>query len=68
MNIGLLCKWLWLLETGDGLWRDIVKVKYIRDYPTCLIPNKINDSPIWSDLLKVRHIYLTRRGIKINNW
>jgi hypothetical protein len=56
------------LETGDGLWWDIVKVKYIRDYPTCLIPNKINDSPIWSDLLKVRHIYLTRRGIKINNW
>jgi hypothetical protein len=24
-------------------------------------------TPIWSDLMKVRHIYLRGRGIKINN-
>jgi hypothetical protein len=67
MNIALLCKWWWALETGNGLWQEIVKVKYVKGSPICLIPNRINDSPIWKDLMKVRQIYLRGRGIKINN-
>jgi hypothetical protein len=67
MNIGLLCKWWWLLETGSGLWQDIVKKIYVKNHPSYLIPNRIHDSLIWSDLLKVSHIYLRGRGIKINN-
>ena len=27
LNISLLCKWWWKLETGDGLWQEIVKKK-----------------------------------------
>jgi hypothetical protein len=67
MNIALLCKWWLSLETRSGLWQDIVKIKYVRGSPICLIPNRFNDSPIWSDLLKVRSIYLRGRGIKVNN-
>jgi hypothetical protein len=55
------------LETGGGLWRDIVKLKYVKQYPICLIPNKFQDSFLWKDLLKIRHIYLKGRRYKIGN-
>jgi hypothetical protein len=43
------------------MWQEIVKLKYIKDIPICLIKRKIFESPIWSDLLKIRHIYLRGR-------
>jgi hypothetical protein len=51
------------------MWQEIVKLKYIKDIPICLIKRKIFESPIWSDLLKIRHIYLRggEREYKINN-
>jgi hypothetical protein len=52
--LSLLCKWWWYLENGSGLWQDIVRLKYVKGSPTYLIPNRYNDSPIWSDLLKIR--------------
>jgi hypothetical protein len=55
------------LETGGGLWQDIVKLKYVKQYPICMIPNKFKDSPLWKDLLKIRHIYLKGRRYKIGN-
>jgi hypothetical protein len=65
MNISLLCKWWWLLENKDGLWQDIVKLKYVKNQPICLIPKRYNDSAIWSDLLEIRHIYLRGREYKL---
>jgi hypothetical protein len=68
MNISLLCKWWWGLENSEGLWQDIVTIKYVKDSPICLIPIKLNDlPPLWKDLMKVRHIYLRGRGYKVNN-
>jgi hypothetical protein len=67
MNIALLCKWWWTLETGNCLWHEIVRTKYVKGSPICLIPNRIYDSPIWKDLMKVRQLYLRGRGVKINN-
>jgi hypothetical protein len=26
MNISLLCKWCWKIESGEGLWQDIYKI------------------------------------------
>jgi hypothetical protein len=43
-----------------------VALKYMKNTPICLIKNKYIDSPIWSDLLKVRHIYLWGREL-VNN-
>jgi hypothetical protein len=54
----LLVKWWWLLETGEGLWQDIVRIKYIKNTPICLIKPKYNNSPVWCDLLRMRYIYL----------
>jgi hypothetical protein len=67
MNISLLCKWWWLLETGEELRQDIVRKKYVKNSPTCLIPFRMTDSPLWKDLMKVRYIYLRGRRYKIGN-
>jgi hypothetical protein len=67
MNVSLLCKWRWLLESGEGIWQEIVNLKYVKNYPICDIPRKLNDSPLWKDLMKVRFIYLRGRKYKVNN-
>jgi hypothetical protein len=56
INISLLVKWWWLLEIEERLWQDIVKIKYIKETLTCLIPQRYNNSHVWCDLLKVTHI------------
>jgi hypothetical protein len=33
----------------------------------CLIQNKMSDSLVWSDLLKIKHIYMAGRAYKLNN-
>jgi hypothetical protein len=67
MNISLLCIWWWNLENNEGLWQDIVKIKYVRNTPISLIKCRQSDSPMWGDLRKVRHIYLQDREFKINS-
>jgi hypothetical protein len=67
LNVRLLCKWWWALENEEGLWQDIVRLKYVKNSPTYLIPARLSDSLTWSDLLKIRHVYLKGRGIKTNN-
>jgi hypothetical protein len=67
MNVSLLCKWWWLLESREGIWQEIVNLKYVKNYPICDILSKMNDSPLWKDLMKVRYIYLRGKGYKVSN-
>jgi hypothetical protein len=67
LNISLLCKWWWKLEKEDGLWQQIGKVKYLRNSSIIEVQHKVSDSPMWSDLLKVKDIYLQGRGISVKN-
>lgn len=67
MNISLLCKWWWKLENDNGIWQDIVKAKYLRNDLVTTVKHRVDDSPVWSDLLKVKHIYIRGRRIKPNN-
>jgi hypothetical protein len=67
MNISLLCKWWWMLEKEDGLWQEIVREKYIKQSPICLIKVNSNDYPLWKDLIKIRHFYLKGGEYKVNN-
>jgi hypothetical protein len=67
MNISLLCKWWWKLEKEDGLWQQIIRHKYLQNNSVHDVEHKINDSPMWTDLLKVKHIYLQGRGILIKD-
>jgi hypothetical protein len=43
----LLCKWWWILENEEGLWQDIVNLKYVKGIPICLVKQKYSDSPVW---------------------
>jgi hypothetical protein len=37
MNISLLTKWLWKLEMEEGLWQTIVRKKYMKGKPLCVL-------------------------------
>lgn len=67
MNISLLCKWWWRLETENGLWQKIIRHKYIKSKAICTVKHRQSDSPIWADLLKIRDIYLQGRKFKVGN-
>jgi len=67
MNISLLCKWWWRLDNEEGLWQNIVKAKYIKGAPIGAITHRPDDSPIWTDLLKIKYFYMKNRKVKVNN-
>jgi hypothetical protein len=54
-------------ETQQDLWQDIVRAKYVKDDHVCLIKNRVSDSLMWKDLMKVHHIYLKGREYNINH-
>lgn len=45
MNISMLMKWWWRLETEEWLWQDIVKAKYVKGRPIGNIKKRATDSP-----------------------
>ena len=55
------------MENGDGLWQKLIKGKYLYQEVVGTVTHRLDDSPIWNDLLKVRHIYLKARKIKVKN-
>ena len=67
MNISLLCKWWWRLENEDGLWQTLIRNKYMKQDTISTIKSRLDDSPIWSSLMKVRQIYLRGRKIQTKN-
>jgi hypothetical protein len=56
-----------LLKNGKGIWQELVKIKYVKGAPICLIKHSQHDSPVWSDLLKIRPVYLKRRTFKVRD-
>ena len=67
MNISLLCKWWWKLEAENGLWQQIVRQKYLSSDNVGSVKHRLDDSPMWSDLLKVKSIYLKGRSMLVKN-
>jgi hypothetical protein len=61
MKVSLLTKWWWKLEKEDGLWKDIIEAKYLHNKTIFPMTFKATDSPVWSDLLKVKDLYLHGR-------
>jgi hypothetical protein len=67
VNVSLICMWWWILENEEGLWQDIVKLKYVKNKSICHILNRQNDSSAWKDFMKIRHIYIKGREFKVKN-
>jgi hypothetical protein len=58
MNVSLMTKWWWKLEREDGLWQKIIQFKYLCGKSVCTMNHRQLDSAMWTDLLKIRHMYL----------
>jgi hypothetical protein len=67
MNISFLCKWWWRLDNEDGLWQELIRAKYLKKYVVSNVSHKLGDSSVWTDLLKVKNIYLKGREVIIKN-
>lgn len=67
MNLSLLYKLWWKLEKESGLWQTIVYHKYLRKDSISSVKHKQTDSPIWTDHLKVKNIYMQGRKKCVQN-
>ena len=67
MNVSLLTKWWWKLDKEEGLWQRIVKSKYLKNGSLLDVSHKQSDSAIWTDLLKVKDVYLQGRKRAVRN-
>lgn len=67
MNVSLLWKWWWKLEHETGIWQRLVAAKYVHGKPIGTIKHRLDDSPIWSDLLKIRGFYMAGRKVEVKN-
>jgi hypothetical protein len=65
-NISLLVKWWWKLETHDGLWQQIIKAKYLKNKSVASVKVRMQDSPGWKTLMKVRDYYFAGRKVILN--
>ena len=54
-------------EHEEGLWQNLVQKKYLRGALVSTVSPKMGDSPIWTDMLKIRHIYLRGRRVVVKN-
>ncbi|KAG8086542.1 hypothetical protein GUJ93_ZPchr0010g7976 [Zizania palustris] len=59
MNIALLGKWLWKLETEDGIWQRMLKEKYGHKRVLVQIKSKVGDSQFWKALMRIKAIFLS---------
>ena len=57
MNQALLAKWLWKLETENGLWQTVIRNKYVKGRCISGIRRKPGDSQFWSGVLSVKNIF-----------
>ena len=67
MNVSLLCKLWWRLENEEGLWQQLIKNKYLRNDIISTVKHRLDDSPIWASLLKIRQVYLRGRQVQTKN-
>lgn len=68
MNQCLLSKWLWKLETGDGLSQRIIRGgKYIKHVILSLCQARQGHSHFWQGLMKVKEVFLSFCKKKLGN-
>jgi hypothetical protein len=67
MNISLLCRWWWKLENEEGIWQEIVRHKYMKNKWIAQLSYKASNSPVWNDLIKIKHYYTSGRVINLGN-
>jgi hypothetical protein len=67
MNISLLCKWWWKIESGEGLWQVIARKNIRLEKGINKLKYNPVNSPVWNSLIKIKELYLAGRKIVIGN-
>ena len=67
MNKAQLAKWLWKLETEDGMWAKILLNKYVKGKCISGIKKKPGDSYFWGSLMQIKDIYYKNVKKKIGD-
>jgi hypothetical protein len=57
-NKCLLSKWIFKLFNKEGMWRDLLRNKYLRNKTLSQVNNKASDSHFWSSLTGVKNHFL----------
>jgi hypothetical protein len=66
-NISLMCKWRWKLEREEGPWQEFMRRKYLGEAWIQWGRHRAGDSPLWSDMLHIREVYLCGRRMNVGN-
>jgi hypothetical protein len=55
------------LEYEEGIWQEIVRQKYLKNKWVTQLTQKPSNSPVWNDLVKIKHIYIKGRVMRLGN-
>ena len=57
MNTSLLAKWIWRLESSEGLWQQIVRSKYIKGNPLITFGEKQEDFHFSKGMMSIKDLF-----------
>jgi hypothetical protein len=66
-NKCLLSKWLYKLQTDEGVWQELLRNKYLHSKSLSEVTVKPNDSPFWKGFMKVKEKFLSKGFFKVGN-
>jgi hypothetical protein len=66
-SVSFMCKWWWKLENGTSPWQNFMRQKYMRHGGVFYTKKKPGDSPLSTDMLHVKKIYLCGRRMKVGD-
>jgi hypothetical protein len=63
----LLSKWLFKLQTEEGMWQEILQNKYMNNKMLAQVEAKPMDSPFWKGLMRVKNDLVCQGFFKIGD-
>jgi hypothetical protein len=66
-NRCLLSKWLFKLLNEKGVWQELLHNKYLSQKTLSEVQPKLNDSPFWKGLMKVKNEFFARGHFQIGD-
>ena len=67
MNIALLSKWLWRIQTDEGgLWLEIIRAKYLRGQPLAFVP-RTGGSQFWQSVIRLMPVLRIGTAISVGS-
>jgi hypothetical protein len=66
-NKCLLSKWLYKLQNEEGVWKELLRNKYLHSKSLSEVTMKPSDSPFWKGLMKVKDEFLSRGPFTVCN-